>query len=172
MQEALLRALGAEVIRTPTEAAHDSPESHIGMSVVAKKITRLTCFPGVAKTLEAKIPHSVILDQYGNVDNPLAHELTTGPEIIEAVLADAKKDSRTFKTSGKVDVVVAGAGTGGTVTGISRAIKKVHNPQCRVIGVDPVCLNSFLSPYLSHCCCRKEVYWPLLMILRQISAMR
>ena len=41
-------------------------------------------------------------------------------------------------SSGKVDVFVAGAGTGGTVTGISRALKKGHNPECIVIGIDPV----------------------------------
>ncbi|KAF6761727.1 cystathionine beta-synthase [Ephemerocybe angulata] len=103
-KEALLRALGAEVIRTPTEAAWDSPTSHIG----------------VAQRLQREIPYGIILDQYSNVNNPLAHELTTGPEIIEAV-----------------DVLVAGAGTGGTITGIARAIKKTHNKDCIVVGVDP-----------------------------------
>ncbi|KAF8916290.1 tryptophan synthase beta subunit-like PLP-dependent enzyme [Mucidula mucida] len=105
-KEASLRALGAEVVRTPTEAAWDSPESHIGVAI----------------KLQKAIPHGIILDQYRNVNNPLAHELTTGPEIIEAV----------------VDVFVAGAGTGGTVTGTSRAIKKTHNNDCIVIATDPI----------------------------------
>ena len=53
----VLRALGAEIIRTPTEAAFDSPESHIG----------------VARRLNKEIPNSVILDQYANPYNPIAH---------------------------------------------------------------------------------------------------
>ncbi|KAF5328887.1 hypothetical protein D9611_014268 [Ephemerocybe angulata] len=118
-KEALLRALGAEVIRTPTEAAWDSPTSHIG----------------VAQRLQREIPYGIILDQYSNVNNPLAHELTTGPEIIEAVVATPA--SPEHPSSGKVDVLVAGAGTGGTITGIARAIKKTHNKDCIVVGVDP-----------------------------------
>ncbi|KAL0953718.1 hypothetical protein HGRIS_004908 [Hohenbuehelia grisea] len=118
-KEAALRALGAEVVRTPTEAAWDAPESHIG----------------VAQRLQREIPYGIILDQYRNVNNPLAHELTTGPEIIEAVTSTPSTASR--PSSGKVDVVVAGAGTGGTITGISRAMKKQHNPECIVVGVDP-----------------------------------
>jgi cystathionine beta-synthase len=103
----VLKALGAEIVRTPTEAAWDSPESHIG----------------VAKRLEKEIPNAVILDQYSNVDNPDAHEYGTGEEIWE-------------QTGGKIDYLVAGAGTGGTITGIARALKK-HNPKIKVIGADP-----------------------------------
>lgn len=90
---AVLRALGAEIVRTPTEAAFDSPESNIG----------------VAKRLVKEIPNSYILDQYGNVNNPLAHELGTAQEIWS-------------QTGGVVDAVVAGAGTGGTITGIARYV--------------------------------------------------
>jgi cystathionine beta-synthase len=61
---------------------------------------------------------------------------TTGPEIIEDVIATPSTALR--PSSGKVDVLVAGAGTGGTVTGLSRALKKEHNPKCVVVGVDPV----------------------------------
>ncbi|KAI0759308.1 cystathionine beta-synthase [Irpex lacteus] len=118
-KEAALRALGAEVVRTPTEAAWDSPESHIG----------------VALRLQREIPGGIILDQYRNVNNPLAHELTTGPEIVNAVVATPSTLAK--PSSGKVDVFVAGAGTGGTITGISRAIKKKHNPDAIVVGVDP-----------------------------------
>ncbi|KAI1931934.1 cystathionine beta-synthase [Ophidiomyces ophidiicola] len=104
---AVLRALNATIIRTPNEAAHDSPESHIG----------------VAKRLEKELPNAHILDQYGNVDNPLAHEFGTAQEIWA-------------QTDGKITAVVAGAGTGGTVSGIAHGLKK-HNPNIKVIGADP-----------------------------------
>ena len=107
----------------------------------------------MAKRLQHKIPNSVILNQYSNVDNPLAHELTTGPEIIDAIVADAHSFN-TRKSSGKVDAIVVGAGTGGTITGISRAIKKAHNPECVVIGVDPV-RRSSPRESLSHFGCQK-----------------
>jgi len=119
-KEAALRALGAEVIRTPNEAAWDSPESHIG----------------VALRLQKEIPGGVILDQYRNMNNPLAHELTTAPEIIEAVTSTPP--TQAHPSSGKVDVFVGGAGTGGTISGVAKGIKKAHNPDCIVVGVDPV----------------------------------
>jgi len=74
------------------------------------------------------------------VNNPLAHEWTTGPEIIEAIVSTPSAPSRS--SSGKVDVVVAGVGTGGTVTGLSRALKK-HNKECIVVGIDPVSRRIF-----------------------------
>lgn len=104
----VLRALGAEIVRTPTEAAFDAPESHIG----------------VAKRLEKEIPNSVILDQYANPNNPDAHEFGTAEEIWR-------------QSGGKVDMVVAGAGTGGTITGIARGLRK-HNPNVKVVAADPV----------------------------------
>ncbi len=103
----VLRALNAEIIRTPTQAAYDSPESHIG----------------VAKRLQKEIPNAHILDQYNNPNNPLAHEYGTAEEIWE-------------QTSGKVKAVVAGAGTGGTVTGIARGLRK-HNPDIKIVAADP-----------------------------------
>ncbi|KAI5781175.1 tryptophan synthase beta subunit-like PLP-dependent enzyme [Geopyxis carbonaria] len=103
----VLRALGAEIVRTPTEAAWDSPESHIGVAI----------------RLQKEIPNSHILDQYTNPHNPLAHELGTAEEIWA-------------QTSGHVDAVVAGAGTGGTITGIARGIRK-HNPAAVIIAGDP-----------------------------------
>jgi cystathionine beta-synthase len=63
----VLKALGAEIIRTPTEAAWDSPDSHIG----------------VAKRLNKEIPGSWIPNQYDNVDNPLAHYEGTAEEIYQ-----------------------------------------------------------------------------------------
>jgi len=106
-KQVVLEALGAEIIRTPTEAAWDAPESHIG----------------VAKRLQAVIPNSHILDQYANPSNPLAHEEGTGVEICE-------------QTGGRLDAVVMTAGTGGTITGVARAVKK-RLPNCQIIGVDP-----------------------------------
>lgn len=104
---AVLRALGATIIRTPTQAAFDSPESHIG----------------VAKRLQKEIPNSHILDQYANKDNPLAHEHGTAEEIWK-------------QTDGKIKAVVAGAGTGGTISGLAKGLRK-HNPDIKVIAADP-----------------------------------
>ncbi len=106
-KQVVLEALGAEIIRTPTEAAWDAPESHIS----------------VAKRLNEVIPNSHILDQYGNPSNPLAHEEGTGREILE-------------QCGGKLDAVVMTAGTGGTITGVARVIKR-EMPNVEVIGVDP-----------------------------------
>jgi len=120
-KEVTMQALGAEIVRTPTKAKWDSDESHIG----------------VAKRLHANIPNSVMLNQYSNIYNPLAHELTTGPEIIDAILADHAASTPNSKpSSGKVDAIFIGTGTGGTVTGVSRAMKR-HNPDCVIVGVDP-----------------------------------
>ncbi|KAI0480721.1 cystathionine beta-synthase [Xylariaceae sp. FL0804] len=103
----VLKALGATIIRTPTAAAWDSPESHIG----------------VARRLVKEIPNAHILDQYGNENNPLAHEFGTAEEIWE-------------QTGGKVTCVVAGAGTGGTITGLAKGLRK-HNSSIKVVAADP-----------------------------------
>lgn len=103
----VLRALGATIIRTPTQAAWDSPESHIG----------------VARRLLKEIPNSHILDQYSNKDNPLAHEFGTAEEIWA-------------QTGGKVSAIVAGAGTGGTISGLARGLRK-HNKDIKVVAADP-----------------------------------
>ena len=104
---AVLRSLNATIIRTPTQAAYDSPESHIG----------------VAKRLQKEIPNAHILDQYGNPNNPLAHEYGTAEEIWA-------------QTDGKISAVIAGAGTGGTVTGLARGLHK-HNRDIKIIAADP-----------------------------------
>lgn len=83
------------------------------------------------------------------MNNPLAHEYTTGPEIIEAVQGTPSTPS--VPSSGKVDAFIAGAGTGGTVTGVSRALKKQHNTDCVVVGVDPVRMNSVCIAALLTC---------------------
>ncbi|QDU70104.1 cystathionine beta-synthase [Engelhardtia mirabilis] len=106
-KQVVLEALGAEILRTPTEAAWDAPESHIG----------------VAKQLRAILPNSHILDQYSNPDNPAAHYHGTAEEILE-------------QTDGKLDIFVATAGTGGTLAGTARRLKE-ELPNLRVVGVDP-----------------------------------
>jgi cysteine synthase len=103
-----LEALGAEIIRTPTEASFDDPESHIG----------------VAKKLNKEIPNSHILDQYANPSNPEAHYNGTAEEIIED-----------FGTN--LDMIVIGVGTGGTITGVAKKLKE-KIPDIKVIGADPV----------------------------------
>ena len=84
-----------------------------------------------AKELQSQIPDSVILGQFDNKSNPEAHIKTTAPEIWE-------------DTDGKVDIVVAGIGTGGTITGIGQYLKK-KNPAIKIVAVEPAS-----SPVLSE----------------------
>ena len=107
-KELVLKALGAEIVRTPTEAAHDDPESLLG----------------VAKRLHSEIPNSHILDQYTNPNNPDAHYFGTAEEI----LAEFGKN---------LAMVVIGAGTGGTITGVAKRLKEAI-PDIEVVGVDPI----------------------------------
>ena len=107
-KENILRGLGAEIIRTPTSASFDEPESHIR----------------VAWGLKNRLPRAHILDQYRNVYNPIAHYDGTANEILD-------------QCDGKLDMVIMSAGTGGTITGIGRKIKE-KLPNCQIIGVDPV----------------------------------
>lgn len=102
-----LRVLGAKIIRTPTEAAFDSPE---GLIAVSQRLCK-------------EIPDSVVLDQYRNSGNPLAHYDGTAEEILR-------------QCGGKVDMIVLGAGTGGTITGVGRKIKE-KCPDCTIVGADP-----------------------------------
>ena len=104
-KQALMRALGAEVVNTPREK---------GMLGAVEK----------AEEIKAEIPGSISLEQFKNQSNPLAHYETTGREIYEAL-------------DGRIDYVVAGAGSGGTYTGILRYLKE-RNPAVRGILADPV----------------------------------
>lgn len=101
-----LRAFGAKVVITPTAVAPDDPRSNYR---VAEKIVHDT-------------PNSILADQYHNPANPEAHYRTTGPEIWA-------------QTGGKIDVLVAGMGTGGTITGTARYLKE-QNPAIKIVGVD------------------------------------
>lgn len=76
-----------------------------------------------------------MLDQFKNPENAMAHELTTGPELIECIESTV---GGSRPTSGKIDAFFAGAGSGGTLAGVSRAIKKSHNPDVQIIACDPV----------------------------------
>jgi len=76
-----------------------------------------------ANRLAETLPGSFIAGQFENPANPAAHEATTGPEIIE-------------DTDGRIDLFVAGIGTGGTITGTARYLRQ-HAPECRIIGVEP-----------------------------------
>ncbi len=104
-KQALLRALGAEVVNTPREKGM--------LGAVAK-----------AEELKKQFPGAVSLEQFKNQSNPLAHYETTGREIFEAL-------------DGNIDYVVAGAGSGGTYTGILRYIKE-HDPSVKGVLADPV----------------------------------
>lgn len=106
-KQVVMEALGAEIIRTPTEAPHDAPESLIG----------------VANRLNEEIEDSVIPDQYKNPDNPLAHYYGTAAEIWEDF-------------GDTLDLCVIGAGTGGTIAGVAKYLKE-KNPNIRIVGIDP-----------------------------------
>lgn len=115
-----MNALGAQVIRTPTEASFDSAE---GLFVVAQ-------------TLQKKIPNSIILDQFRSTSNPLAHYDGTAEEILHQM------DNR-------VDMIVCGAGTGGTIAGIGRKIKD-KLPSCEIVCSDPEGSELALPPELNE----------------------
>lgn len=106
-KENVLRALGAEIVRTPTEARYNDNDSHISEAIRLCK----------------EIPNSIILNQYRASGNPLAHYDNTAEEIL-------------VSCGNRVDAIVAGAGTGGTISGIARKIKE-RLPECKIVGVDP-----------------------------------
>ncbi|RYY00655.1 cystathionine beta-synthase [bacterium] len=103
----LLRAYGAEVVITPTNVEPESPESYYSVS----------------SRLAKEIPGAYKPDQYRNMMNPQTHYETTGPEIWE-------------QTGGKIDIFIAGMGTGGTISGVAKYLKE-KNPNVIIVGVDP-----------------------------------
>ncbi|VDL18431.1 unnamed protein product [Hymenolepis diminuta] len=111
----ILKSLGAKVIRTPREAVFDDPESHLQRSAALK---------------EELSPGAHIPNQYSNPYNPVAHYDATGQEILDAC-AEAQPDGKP-----KIDMIICGAGTGGTVTGIGHLFKTKF-PSCKIVAVDP-----------------------------------
>jgi cystathionine beta-synthase len=107
-KEVVLEALGAKIIRTPTEVSHDDPKSLFG----------------VAKRLQEETPNSHILDQYSNNNNPDAHYNGTAQEILD-------------EFGDNLDMVVISAGTGGTITGIAKKLKESIT-NIEIVGVDPI----------------------------------
>ncbi len=102
----LMRAFGAEVVVTPTDVPYDSPESYYSRARM------------ISEEKGAYYP-----DQYNNLDNIRCHYEITGPEIW-------------MQMEGRIDVLVAGIGTGGTISGIGKYMKE-KNPDIKIIGVDP-----------------------------------
>ena len=103
----VLRALGAEVLVCPTNVEPDDPRSYYS----------------TARRLAEEIPNSVYLNQYDHPANSKAHVETTGPELWE-------------QTEGRITHFIAGAGTGGTISGTARYLKE-QNEEITVVGVDP-----------------------------------
>ncbi len=103
----LLKAYGAEIVQTPTSVPPDSQES----------------YNGVADRLAREVPGAWRPNQFANLANPDVHYHTTGPEIWE-------------QTGGRITAFVAGAGTGGTISGVGRYLKE-RDSEIRVIGADP-----------------------------------
>lgn len=103
----LLEAYGVEVVVTPTDRLPEDPDSYYG----------------VARRLTSQIDGAYRPDQYSNPANPEAHHRTTGPEVWR-------------QTEGTIDVLAAGVGTGGTITGAGRYLKE-QKPEVAIVGVDP-----------------------------------
>ncbi len=103
-----LKALGAEIVVTPTSAAPDSPDHYVNTAI----------------RIAEETPNSFRVNQYDNPKNPEAHYLTTGPEIWE-------------QTDGKITHFVAAGSTGGTISGIGKFLKE-KNKDVKIIMPDPV----------------------------------
>ena len=122
-KRALLRAYGAEVVICPTAVEPESPESYYS----------------VAARLSRDIPGAFKPDQYWNIENPTAHERTTGPEIWD-------------QTDGRITHLVASVGTGGTISGAAHFLRS-KKPDVVVVGADPegsVLSGDTARPYLTE----------------------
>ncbi|MFQ5494672.1 MAG: pyridoxal-phosphate dependent enzyme [Phycisphaerae bacterium] len=108
----MLKAYGADVVVTRTDLPHDHPESYVE----------------IAKRIAHETPGGFYTNQYYNMDNPEAHYLTTGPEIWE-------------DTDGRIDCLVGGIGTGGTISGAGKFLKEKAveaGREIRIVCPDPV----------------------------------
>jgi len=108
---------GAEVVLTRSDVAKGHPEY----------------YQDLAKTIAEQTPGAYFINQFGNPDNPAAHEFGTGPEILEQM-------------GGDLDAIVFGCGSSGTMTGLSRAFAKL-SPKTELVLADPV--GSILAEYIN-----------------------
>ncbi|MBD9468882.1 pyridoxal-phosphate dependent enzyme [Pseudoxanthomonas sp. PXM01] len=113
-----LKAMGAEVILTRSDVAKGHPEYYQDL---AERIARET-------------PGAYFINQFGNPDNPAAHEFGTGPEILRQM-------------EGQLDAIVFGCGSSGTMSGLSRCFAE-HSPQTEMVLADPV--GSILTQYINE----------------------
>jgi cystathionine beta-synthase len=113
-----LKAMGAEVVLTRSDVAKGHPQYYQDM----------------AERIAAETPGAYFINQFGNPDNPRAHEEITGPEILEQM-------------DGKLDAIVFGCGSSGTMTGLSRCFAK-QSPDTELILADPV--GSILTQYINE----------------------
>ena len=113
-----LKAMGAQVVLTRSDVAKGHPDYYQDM---AERIARET-------------PGAYFINQFGNPDNPAAHEFGTGPEILRQL-------------GGDLDAIVFGCGSSGTMTGLSRCFAK-HSPKTELVLADPV--GSILEEYINR----------------------
>ncbi len=115
-----LKAMGAEVVLTRSDVAKGHPDY----------------YQDLAERIANETPGAYFINQFGNPDNPAAHEFGTGPEIVQQMAA-----------AGGVDAVVFGCGSSGTMTGLSRCFAQ-QSPQTELILADPV--GSILTQYINE----------------------
>jgi len=115
-----LKAMGAQVVLTRSDVAKGHPDY----------------YQDLAQTIANETPGAYFINQFGNPDNPAAHELGTGPEILEQM-----------RGVGGLDAIVFGCGSSGTMTGLSRCFA-VHSPHTELVLADPV--GSILEEYINR----------------------
>lgn len=115
-----LKAMGAEVVLTRSDVGHDHPEF----------------YQNLAAKIAADTPGAYFINQFGNPDNPAAHEASTGPEIVEQMAS-----------VGGFDAIVFGCGSTGTMTGLSRSLARLA-PEVELVLADPV--GSVLAQYVNE----------------------
>lgn len=115
-----LKAMGAEVVLTRSDVAKGHPDY----------------YQDLAARIASETPGAYFINQFGNPDNPAAHEFGTGPELLQQMAA-----------AGGVDAIVFGCGSSGTMTGLSRCLAK-QSPHTEMILADPV--GSILTQYINE----------------------
>ena len=116
MKKCCTRKLWAEVVITRSDVGKGHPDY----------------YQDLAQSIAQRTPNAVFINQFANPANPLAHETTTGPEILRQM-------------EGKLDAVVVGVGSGGTLTGVGRFLRRA-SPQTQMILADPK--GSVLAPLI------------------------